>query len=289
MNHAEREPEVCEHLLKKGIPVCRFLKNRQGNAISVDESGRKFHVQRFIEGNVYGYHQAPEWLMRESAIMRAKIHGALADFTSLPIGIGSDFFKYRTPQSALKGYQNTLQKAIENGEDEIVEDIRSNMRILEHFPPYQFKLEKFTCANTHGDFMITQLICGENGINGVIDWTTVCVHPIVWEIIRFYVYASPLCMNGEIDIPDFTDYVRTYCINGKLNSYDLENMAQMFFYFTAVCDFYGQYFDSPSKNRSIYLQQAKLSSNLLVWFDAHVEELGKALRELAIEQAFEKI
>ena len=42
MNHPEIEPEVCVHLLEKGIPVCQFVKNRQGNVISVDENGRRF-------------------------------------------------------------------------------------------------------------------------------------------------------------------------------------------------------------------------------------------------------
>ena len=157
------------------------------------------------------------------------------------------------------------------------------MRILEHLPPYEFDIDRFTCTNTHGDYMITQLICGEDCINSVIDWTTACVHPIVWEIIRSYVYASPLCADGDIDITDFTDYVRTYLANGKLNFYDLDNMAQLFFYFTAVCDFYGQYYDSLTKNRAVYLKQANLSSKLLRWFDVHVDELRKALRELAIE------
>lgn len=284
MNHPEAEPEVCAHLLKKGIPVCRFVENSQGNVISVDENGRRFHVQHFIEGAVYDYNHAPKWLMGESVQMLAKIHSALKDFPDLPVGIGADFFRCRTPQAALKGYQVTLQKAIASGDVQIAEEIRSNMRVLEHFPPYKFHMDQFTCTNTHGDFMITQLICGENRINGVIDWTTACVHPVVWEMIRSYVYASPLCVNGEINIADFTEYVRTYLEDGALNSYDLENMAQMFFYFTAVCDFYGQYYDSLTKNRAIYLQQARLSSKLLRWFEAHVEELRSALQEIAHER-----
>lgn len=221
--------------------------------------------------------------MRKSAQMLSNIHNALKDYQALPVGISADFFRYRTPEAALEGYQSTLQKAITNGDAPIAEEIRSNIRILEHFPSYQFDIDRFTCTNTHGDFIITQLICSENCINGVIDWTTACVHPVVWEIIRSYVYASPLCENGEIDIADFTDYVRTYLDGGKLNSYDLNNMAQMFFYFTAVCDFYGQYYHSLTRNKGIYLQQATLSSKLLRWFDAHIEELTNALQEITIE------
>ena len=63
-------------------------------------------------------------------------------------------------------------EAIANGDGMIAEEIRSNMRILEHLPPYEFDIDRFTCTNTHGDYMITQLICGENCINSVIDWTT---------------------------------------------------------------------------------------------------------------------
>lgn len=245
-------------------------------------SGRLRSVGSFLPVKVI-YHHAPGWLMRESAQMLAKIHAALKDFSDLPIGIGADFFRYRTPEATRKSYEVTLQKAIANGDVQIAEEIRSNMRILAHFPSYNLDMNQFSCTNTHGDFMITQLICGENRIHGVIDWTTACVHPIVWEIIRSYVYASPLSVNGEIDITDFTDYVRVYLTGGTLNSYDLENMAQMFFYFTAVCNFYGQYYDSLTRNKSIYLHQAKLSCKLLRWFDAHVEELRKALQAVAIE------
>lgn len=42
----------------------------------------------------------------------------------------------------------------------------------------------------------------------------------------------------------------------------------------------GQYYDSLTRNRAVYLQQAKLSSKLIRWFDAHVEELTKALQEV---------
>lgn len=67
---------------------------------------------------------------------------------------------------------------------------------------------------------------------------------------------------------------------GKLSAYDLENMGRMFFYFTAVCDFYDQYYDSLTRNRKVYLEQAQLSSKLLRWLDGHVEELTKALSEV---------
>lgn len=59
INHPEQEPELCEFLLERGIPVCRFLKNREGNYLSTDAAGRQFHVQHFIEGKTYELNTAP--------------------------------------------------------------------------------------------------------------------------------------------------------------------------------------------------------------------------------------
>ena len=52
INNPALEPELCEYLLAKGIPVCQFIKNVQGEYVSVDEKNRVFHVQRFIEGKM---------------------------------------------------------------------------------------------------------------------------------------------------------------------------------------------------------------------------------------------
>lgn len=276
MNHPEIEPDLCAYLLQSNIPVCEFVPNKQGRALSIDENGRLFHVQHFISGHTYHYNEAPAWLMNESAIMLGKIHNCLEDYEPLPTGIGEDFFKYRTPQGTLVSYQNML-----NNSDEIkashVEDIRSNMEILERFPDYQFDLSKLTLRNTHGDYSINQLLCGENEINAVIDWTSACVHPAIWEIVRSYVYASPLCKNGEIDIVGLVNYVEQYMTYGTLNSYDLENMGKLFYYFTAVSNFYGQYYASMTRNREIYLKQAELSAKLMRWFDKNINKLTEAM------------
>lgn len=280
MNHPEIEPDLCKYLIQQGIPACQFVANQQGQMISTDEKGRRFHVQRFIPGEIYEYNQAPDWLMSQSAQMLGKIHKSLEQYPVLPGGIGKEFFQYRTPQGTIASYENTKKRAKETGDLQVVEEIDSNIKILEHFPKYEFDLSKLTCRNTHGDFNITQLLCGEDSIDGVIDWTTGCVHPVVWEIMRSYVYASPLCAEGTIDIDDFMDYVKNYMKYGTLTEYDLENMGRVFYYSIAVSDFYGQYYDSMTRNRNIFLQQARFSSKLMKWFDENVEKLGEALLQL---------
>lgn len=277
INHPEAEPELCEHLLAKGLPVCQFLRNKDGGYLTGDERGRQFHVQRFIEGRVYDLNTAPEWLLEASAGMLGKLHAALKGYPGLPVGIGAGFFRYMTPAKALASYKKSLAIAQSRAETDIVADLQYRIGLMERFPAYQFDLERLTCGAAHGDYFISQLICGENRINAVIDWTTACVHPLVWEIVRSYVYAAPSCADGGIDMEEFIRYVAQYQRYAPLTRYDLLCMVRLFYYQIAVCDYYGQYYASQADNRHIYLHQAVFSTKLLRWLEDHVETLTARL------------
>ena len=273
INHPEAEPELCEYLLDHGIPVCQFLRNKEGHFLTTDESCRLFHIQRFIEGKMYDLNTAPDWLLTESAQMLGKIHAALRDYQELSVGIGADFFKYMTPDRASESYKKSLTIAESQNDAEIIKDLQYRIDLMQRFPVYEFDLDRLTCCATHGDYFISQIICGEKKINAVIDWTTACVHPVVWEIFRSYVYAAPSCIDGQIDIDEFLRYVAEYRKFAPLNEYDLLYMSRLFYYQIAVCDYYGQYYASTADNRHIYFHQAVFSTKLLRWFESHVETL----------------
>ena len=273
INNPKLEPELCEYLNHHGIPACQFIKNLQGDYLSYDSLGRVFHVQKFIEGRMYEWNTAPGWLLFESAGLLGKIHTVLKDYQGLPVGIGEDFFKYMTPKRALKSYDNSLMIAQEQDDKDVVNDLQYRIHLMQNFPVYRFDLYQFTCRSTHGDYFISQLLCGENQINAVIDWTTACVHPVVWEIVRSYVYAAPSCKDGNIDMEEFVNYVREYCKYAELTEYDLAHMLDLFYYQIAVCDYYGQYYAAEADNRYIYLQQAKHSTKLLKWLEKNKDAL----------------
>lgn len=277
INNPEQEPMLCEYLLQQGIPVCRFLKNVQGEYLSHDERGRVFHVQEFIEGTMYDWHEAPAWLLMESAAMLGRFHAALKQYTGLPTGIGEGFFRFMTPERALSSYRESLKSAQMENDTEAVADLLYRIDLMQRFPKYTFDIKQFTCQSTHGDYFISQLLCGENKINAVIDWTTACVHPVVWEIVRSYVYAAPSCKEGQIDMEEFVRYVDKYCEYAPLTEYDLLNMVPLFYYQIAVCDYYGQYYEADADNRYIYLEQAKFSTKLLRWFEKNGEALTAKL------------
>jgi len=281
MNHPDLEIKVCEILLRKGIPACRFIPNKQGKMLSTDETGRRFTVQAFYEGSAYAYNESSCHMQKEAASLLAKIHNAMKDLDGIPAGIGEEFFKYRKPEYMKEAYRPTLQQAIDNGDNDIAAAIRSNMRIVEVMPSYAFDINKFSCGNTHGDYMISQFIWSGEEIKGVIDWTCVCKHPYIWEVVRSYLFMAPEVKQGAINIESLIKYISNYMEIGRLNSYDIKNAGKLFYYFLAVCNFYGQYYDSLSKNRAVYLEQANMSSKLLVWFEKHLEELNERLCELS--------
>ena len=277
INHPEAEPQLCQYLLAQGIPVCRFLKNKAGAFLTEDENGRRFHVQRFIPGKMYGLNEAPDWLLAESAQLLGKIHAALRDYPGLPIGIGADFFRYMTPEKALRSYQKSLSIAQSRNDLDIVADLQYRIELMQRFPAYSFDLEQLTCRPTHGDYFISQILCGEGKINAVIDWTTACVHPVVWEIFLSFVYGAPSCKTGQLHTEEFLRYVAQYRRFAPLREYDLQCMAELFYYQIGVCDYYGQYYASTADNRHIYLHQAVFSTKLLRWLEENRKTLTAAL------------
>ena len=279
INQPELEPALCAYLNEKGIPACRFLRNREGSTLSKDDEGRVFHLQEFFEGEMYALNAAPDWFLSESAGMLGRIHTALKEYQGLPVGIGEGFFRHMTPEKALRSYQKSLMIAEKQSDPECAEDLRYRIGLMERFPAYHFDLSKLTCANTHGDYFISQIICGKDSIRAVIDWTTACIHPVIWEIMRSYVYASPKCAEGSIDIDEFLAYTAAYMETAPLMPEDIQAMAALFYYQIAVCYYYGQYYASTADNREIYLHQAKFSTKLLRWFEAHGEELRRRLEE----------
>lgn len=282
---------MCAHLRQKGLPVTEFIQNHSGKVITVikDDEGKdqSYHLQRFVEGKNYDLNTAPAWLMKESARMLGRIHTALEDYQPLPVGIGEGFFQYMTPERAKESYLNTIKIAQAAGDSMIVDELEYRIGQMEKFSAWHIDIQCYTRKNTHGDYFISQLICGEHQINAVIDWTTACIHPVVWEIIRSFVYDAESCKEGEIQIPEFLDYVAEYLEYAKLTQYDVIHMPQLFYYQIAVCDYYNQYYQSTAVKRDIYLHQARFSTKLMKWFEVYYEELEEALRDFVVRRRLE--
>ena len=199
----------------------------------------------------------------------------MKDFSPLPVGIGESFFKFMTPENAEKSYLKTLEYAKAQNDIQVIADIEYRLTQLKNLSSFKLEPDSFTRSGTHGDYFISQIICKNETINAVIDWTSASVHPLCWEIIRSFTYADPGCKNGEIDIGRFISYVREYLRYNSLSSYDLKMMPYLFYYQIGVCDYYNQYYRSTAANRSIFLYQAVFATKLMRWFENNLTELSE--------------
>ncbi|MBQ7916132.1 MAG: phosphotransferase [Firmicutes bacterium] len=259
MNHPEAEPELCDFLRKRGLPVSIFLKNKRGEFITW-QGQRICHVQKFLEGRTFGAHQAPPWLMEEMPVFLARVHRELREYKALPQGIGHDFFKFMTPERAKKSYLRSYER---EDRPEIKEELEFRVHFLEKIANWTFDASRLTYCNSHGDYTIHQVICGDNKINGVIDWTSACAQPVLWEITRSFFGAEPSCMDGSFDEGKFNQYVKAYESIMPLNTYDRAQLLKVYIYQLAVCDYYSQYLSVEGAKKEEYLQQARFGTKIL--------------------------
>lgn len=263
MNRPEDEPEICHFLLERGLNVSQFLENRSGSLITPFDEGRSSHVQKYVEGKTFAMNQAPDWLMKESPLLLGRIHQELRSYKELPTGIGEAFFAHMTPENAEQSYQHSYELAKQEGASDLLHDIAFRLKVVSKVRSWRFDLQKLTYCNSHGDYTINQMICGEHQVNAVIDWTCACRHPAIWEITRSFFYAEPSCCEGQLDEAKFRDYVERYGSVAPLTPYDKQNLMKLYLYQLAVCDYFAQYFHAPPHQREEYLQQARFATKVL--------------------------
>lgn len=276
MNHPDKEPLINEVLIKNGIPVSKFHKTKDGKYLG-EHFGHTFHLQSFVKGKVLEMNTAPQWFMEESAIMLGKIHKALEGIPPLSEGIGENFFKFVNADSARESYEKSLEMAVKNNEEQNIIDLEYRIKLLDKIKDIKLDTNKFTYKNTHGDYFISQILCGEDSINAVIDFTSACIHPASWELIRSYSYAEPKCANGSMDFDNLKKYIYDYMKYSKLNAYDIKMMGYLYYYQLAVSDYFSQYYESENSNKSVLCKYANWSTMLCRWFEENVEQLTNRL------------
>lgn len=171
----------------------------------------------------------------------------------------------------------TLKIAEAKNDENIIKDIEYRISLLKSINKVDIEMNKLTCKNTHGDYSINQTICGQNSINGIIDFTSACIHPICWEVIRSYSIADSECADGNINVENLKRYIEKFLEYGKLNNYDLKLMPYLYFYQLLFPDYYRQYYLSDNPNRQLLIDNANFSTKLCKWFELNIDNLSDEL------------
>ena len=255
MNYPENEDTVLKTLQEDGIPVPQIYKVYNGQSL-IYEGNKKYHMQSFVDGVIYKHNTAPEWLLYQSAELLGKIQDSLNKFSPLPLGLSQSFLEFFSPEAAIINHTNTLKMAVDNGDNDVVRVLEEKIKLIEKYKDLKFDFCKMTCRNTHGDYSINQIICGKDKINAVIDFTSACIHPVCWEVIRSYYLADEKCKTGEFNLENFKKYMECFLRYGSLNDYDIQIMPTFYLYQNLVCDYFYPYYHSKYKNKYILLENA---------------------------------
>ena len=274
------EPDLTEFVRTHGIQATRFVPATTGEYVW-EYRGRAFHLQGLVEGVVYPLNEAPEWLLRESAILLGRLHQALLGYPRLKEEMTAGWFSW---DSAAKRHQysdliSAAEKLAESEvRDRILVDLRYKMGLISGVGNISIDPDRLTRRNTHGDYHIGQMVCGPESVRAILDFSGACHQPSIWEIIRSYTYADPACADGSIDTENLKCYTALYLENDSLSRYDLEMMPCLYLFQLARSVYgYSQYLSTGAVNPEQLIRFASWRTNMCRWLEENADTL---LREL---------
>ncbi|MEK4967455.1 phosphotransferase [Cytobacillus sp. FSL R7-0696] len=268
----EIEGKLVKYLYENEIPVAQVIKSNQGT-YSFSINGEKYHLQEYIDGEIYDLNNGTDWFKDVSAQNLGKIQHVLSQTPKLKTGmINKELFTNGQIIKAKKSYLRTFKKAQQSNDTTTMKDIINRLEYLDTINNYTFDYSKFTCTNSHGDYYTSQIICKETKLY-TIDWTDACHLPACWEVMMSFAYADPVAKSGKIESNAFKRYIDNYSKWFTLTKYDLFHMPYLYFFQLAVSNFYEPYGKLPKE----YLKIARLTTKQLAWLNKNVDSLAMKL------------
>ncbi len=289
------EPEVVAFVARRGIPTADFVATLSGEYVW-EHGGRAFHLQKFVEGKIFPQNGAPDWLLRESAVLLGRLHAALADFSVMNRGFPDAWFAWDVAVKQ-RDYEELLGLADEFSDgqkrERILRDLRYKKDLMRPDKHPQIEPAKLTFGNSHGDYHILQLICEKKSVKAVIDFSSACSLPLMWEVIRSYSLGDPASGKGEFDVGRLQEYVQRYLeAGGELSRYDLRMMPYLYHLQLARSTygyleylsqgrqgFFHSHSGSPERLEDL-LQFGFWRTDMCRWLEVNAESVSLALGEL---------
>lgn len=279
----EREICICNYLNRHGIVCCNFIQNTFGNYINSYEE-KITHLQTFVEGKTFEMNCMPDIILFKEAKLLGRINKYLKKTPKLPVGFNSSWFNTWNSGESINKYKKIICHAEKlddiNIKTKIVEDCEFKIKLLNN-TTLDERYCKLTQGNSHGDYNNFQLICSDNDINAVVDFSGAAYVPLVWELMRSYTYSTTECQAAKrIDFNKFKKYIDAYLTENELTLLDVE-MMPYFYYFNILRSTYGypQYINSCIENSpSDIINFAVWRTELCGWLYKNKEELSQFLK-----------
>ncbi|MED2874994.1 hypothetical protein P4268_28125 [Bacillus thuringiensis] len=276
-NNSLHEILICNYLREKGYPVSKFVKNRKGEYISKLDFKKSFHVQEFIEGDIWKKNTAPNWLLEQGCNYIGRIHNELKQFDlnlrpSIKLLNDKNYHIKR-----IEGIINQIKKMQVSEDTKLfIEDLENRRDVISNSEIID--MSKLTFVNGHSDYSVTQIITSNNNITGIIDMTEVSKIPAIWELMRFYLNSIKERNDGRICVNELSWFLENYMNVCSLSKYDLLMMYKLnYLYMCQAVSVYEKFICTKDVK---FANRAKLRINKINKFKNCQDDLQNIISKL---------
>ncbi len=286
-NAVIQEAKLLDFLSATDIPTTRFYKTCN-NEFVINYQNHFVCLQKFIEGQTYGYNDLPPNLLPRVGKMLGKIHQILNDYP-LPIDMSDKWLASFSAENMIAQYDALIKIAENKVEDknisQIIDDLQYKKQLAARCEEYKKYYNGITYCSTHGDYQGCQLIFENDEIKAVIDFSSASCLPATWEIMRSFVQSSNYCRaNAAIDITAFCEYVREYMKYSPLTKTDMIAMPYVYLFQLARSKYgYPQYLNSDSEDKEGLLQFAFWRTQMCREVEKKANTISNELLKLSLE------
>ena len=277
MKDIEKEAALVDFLSKKGFPVASFRQTLKGS-FGTEYEGHVISVQDFIEGRSY-LNDMPVSYLLECAEYLGKLHTLMQGY-ELNSFLDEKWLAKFSEEKSASNYDRLLDALEKQSDDPNYEKIRDDLLFRKSLACRVNELKSYfigiTYKPTHGDYTACQLICVDDHIRAVIDFSSASTLPAIWEIMRSYVQSF-----GHFDLNEFTEYVKQYLRFSDLSRRDLEAMPYVYLFQLSQSLYgYEEYLITKSENRNNLLEYAIWRTNILKSIERQTSEISRTLTSL---------
>lgn len=276
------EEQLLSFLNEHNFPASVVIPTISGKGF-VEYKGRILQLQEFFEGNVPGQNTLKQDTVIQAAQLLGKLNVLLKNYT-LPIAMGKDWLLKYNKNEYAAFYNETLLQLKNSDIDQktyekIETDIEFRLLINEKMDEYQSYFDKITYAASHGDYIYSQLICEDDQIKRIIDFSYAHSVPISLELMRFLTLSSNSFLQiNKLDFNLLKSYISAYLSYFPLTENDLRYMPYIYLYYMGRNKFLYREFIQNHNNDLFHISSWRSDICRLIYDNA--ENISNQLIEL---------
>ena len=280
-----KELQVCCQLKEKGLLVPEYISLSAGQSrYGLTSFNRIAVLQKYISGVVLNDNSATSEQMMKMAKLYAEVIVALKDYSGeLP--------SFSIEQISKNGMLIAIEEAkkfqLRLNDMEVYQKISNKINWMYELLEIDDDFLKYiSFEKSHGDYNPFQLIFNAGGVDAdvaILDFASAKKMPVIFELVRCFLYASPYSINGLIDMDEFVPFIKAFEQIFSLNDYDLRYMFYPY-YLKSVQNLFGykEYILTGDKmfkilGDQIYHQCSSLHQNINFYSNNFLKKINKEI------------